>query len=986
MFSRSKSRRNVSDASYTGVNGIQPGTNRASAGAYAAASAIGAALRKNNGSASNLSVPPTSQRTDSFTRRANSLRGSLTNNNGRLSPMIQHYQQQRSSSRSSSLQYNGSSPVAVTNGGTDDGSTRSRSLVSQQQHSLTPQSLKQLNSQHENGLKQPVANTNTNTDLEKINEFDFEQDDAEKANEKTSISTNQEQKTAFTPKLSSKNKVSFSDTSSENSSKMKRIGQAQYGSRVQKNNMGSTSSSPSFAQQTPKTVRKYVPSVHGLVAVDVPINEAKSTNGSRTNSLTSFSRKSSFRSGYVTPNTKSAIHIGNPNPTKISRTPSIRRQLKSDQKYYRPITEETTKDQNGELEKIELDKQRLEGERELLEQEYLNKLEEERLVQEKMEKERTELEAAEKERLKKEYEEEVARQQLLETEKAEHLAKEKEEEKNDKFSKSKDDENFQSNDKSLSTEELTSNNIKSNGSLPEANLEDQYPNQILSNLPSESKPIVENSDVGKAPDTNDSSDITNTNDSSKSGLNSAASDIYNAEIASEITEVEEETEREDQDSKNINFTTTSISVPDEEDENKNSGLSSEPNNEMTMAKALRSAIPSLKPSDTSEIKDNIQNDSLNIPPRSERRLSNPPVIPSAPSEKAGAALTRKKSALKSSSRKKNVATGEFSPSEDSAASSAYISLTTAENTRLNSKLTAPPQEQFPKATPAAYTPSKAISKQRSRSNSAANKTAAVTSNVQAQHRSPANNNYRLSLRPQSEFRSKQPQQLHSAQSSTRPSSIAISMPKQVSPGKFVLPKSEAKLRADALFAQANNKPRQSQAELAANLPPLVRKSSFEKQIPEQQGDHEDYLKYMTLRVGTFEEQQPQQQQYVNGVNDVKGYGSSRQHINAGFKSRFADSDSEDEITTSPNLRTNLAKSTSNFRERNNFAKDVSPTKQRTGTNPVVSESPENVMPLIQERDQGFSGAQYRDGASEAIPDKKKKFSKLKKLFGKKNKP
>lgn len=387
---------------------------------------------------------------------------------------------------------------------------------------------------------------------------------------------------------------------------------------------------------------------------------------------------------------------------------------------------------------------------------------------------------------------------------------------------------------------------------------------------------------------------------------------------------------------------------------------------------------------------------LQIPERSSKRTSS---------------VSPRKSALKT----KSSSTVNLHEDLSNPANAAYLSLTTAENTRLNAlssnDLTAP--------------------------NVARN-----NSTRQSMRQEPTNNNFKTSLRPQqpqtgprTTLRPQSQQQLPNPkvpaphQMQKRPQSNVISRPDQNANRGPIRPSSAQGYRPNPQTRGTSNATRNTQPQpqspsnaaamnaalkKAEQKPGLVRTSSFEKDRPNEthaafkRKSLRDPLINSHANVDSqlgFYRQQAAQQNHHNQLSQSHGHhGHSHQESNghshgfSGFKSRFDDSDDEGESV--PTLRQNKA---SNSKINTDFApppnnpalrKPRSQYTLRSASNSVVPEGTSPAKSLPEKRNTRYFSESDKEQlfndhlkkAEAGVTEKKKsKFGgKLKKLFGRGN--
>lgn len=308
-----------------------------------------------------------------------------------------------------------------------------------------------------------------------------------------------------------------------------------------------------------------------------------------------------------------------------------------------------------------------------------------------------------------------------------------------------------------------------------------------------------------------------------------------------------------------------------------------------------------------------------------------------------------------------------SSSADSPAHQAYLSLTTAENTRLNSKLSASQlndigvftNEQRPSPPKSPVTPLKRMSQslRKQPSNQATGGMAG------------------RSLRPRSQSDASQTGRTNGPTGGGMSSRTFKSQPQPIPPHPALQPnyQSPSKLRAAELYAKANNRPR-------SQFQPIQRLSSFTKNHehgkpegagaptpkPELQGNHR-----LTLRgprpqshvpQSAYQESQAPAPSHAN--NGVTGGGFK------GFRSKFADSDDEDAPA--------YTSSGGGFHSRFNDSNDDLPGAGKQAASKISAPPPPReevrTTPIVTLRNQKGP----KETPKEEKP-KKKKF--LRKLFG-----
>lgn len=307
-----------------------------------------------------------------------------------------------------------------------------------------------------------------------------------------------------------------------------------------------------------------------------------------------------------------------------------------------------------------------------------------------------------------------------------------------------------------------------------------------------------------------------------------------------------------------------------------------------------------------------------------------------------------------------------SSSLSSPAHQAYLSLTTAENTRLNSKLSSTqladtsaliPADQRPSPPKSPVTPQKRLS-QSLRKQPSTPQAGAMSGR---------------SLRPRSQSDASQTSRANGGGMSSR---TFKTQPQPIPPHPALQPnyQSPSKLKAAELYAKANNRPR-------SQLQPIKRLSSFTKH-QEQGAPQTATARPVSQQVQhrtTLRNDRPQSymppayslNQTDNAPAPAPAHASHASNGGGGFKafkSRYADSDDED--NGSPSIATPSTKFHSRFNESH---EDLPGAGRRT------SESAHKEMmqtPIVSLRKQNGKG----DAAPKEERPKKKKF--LRKLFGK----
>lgn len=350
------------------------------------------------------------------------------------------------------------------------------------------------------------------------------------------------------------------------------------------------------------------------------------------------------------------------------------------------------------------------------------------------------------------------------------------------------------------------------------------------------------------------------------------------------------------------------------------------------------------------------------------RLTPPPLNLAASSIISGGSLDSKSSRpIKSAMKMPKAAYLAKSASSESPAHQAYLSLTTAENTRLNSKLSStqlsnandfvqPEQRPSPPKSP--VTPLKRMSQTLRKPVSGASPVSAMSGR---------------SLRPRSQSDISQTPRTNGGGMSSRTFKM---QPAPIPPHPALQPnyQSPSKLKAAELYAKANNRPR-------SQFQPVVkRRSSFTKNVdpgkPENAPAHPKPQKInhrTTLRPERPQSHiQPVYSSQAAAVSSAVPTVAPQVSANNGgfkaFKSRYADSDDEDSsypIYTAAN--TGL---TSRFKDSNDDLPGAggNPPSKIAGRDEVMH------TPIMSLRNNN------KNEASKEEKPKKKKF--LRKLFGK----
>lgn len=383
----------------------------------------------------------------------------------------------------------------------------------------------------------------------------------------------------------------------------------------------------------------------------------------------------------------------------------------------------------------------------------------------------------------------------------------------------------------------------------------------------------------------------------------------------------------------------------------------------------------------------------------------------ARSTKRGSSTSPRKSALKIKSN----STVSLNENTSNPANAAYLSLTTAENTRLN-----------------ALSSSNLPATNLSRSNSSRHslrQEPANNNNIKTTMRAqPQANGPRTSLRQNPP----QPQQQQNSKGlvQKRPQSVAASKPDQngnrpnrPASSQGFRPQSQATAPASSRFSRPQPPPQQVQQQSPSNAAalnatlkkseppkPLVRSSSFEKERP---AESHAAFKRKSLRdpqlnnhanvesqLGFYRHQAAQQNHHEQQQQQQAHSHETNGHAFAGFRSRFDDSDSDSEAV--PTLRKNT-KSNKNKLEHDFAPPPNNPTLRkpksqftlRSASNSAVPEngSPAKSLPEKRntryfsetDKEQLFNEHLKKTEAALHGEKKKGKFgSKLKKIFGRGN--
>lgn len=635
------------------------------------------------------------------------------------------------------------------------------------------------------------------------------------------------------------------------------------------------------AYSAPKTIKKYVPSPNGLVMVEVPLEEEQARN----RAILQHSRNSSLKGR---------------NP--ISRNSSLsglKSQERRDRVVYSTIQEEPrTSDTMQE---------RLQREREDLELNYIAKVEAERLYKEQLERKRAALEKLERERIKREYEDERVKQEqlkqeliLLEKLEQERLAQDKLEQERieeERLELEKSEVERIEKERHIELAKIEENRLAELAKIEEekqvelariekektaelerleveklaeaTKLEVEEGKEDTLRLPEESNGVAEIPEQTETlPEpTLDSSEFSDVKPVD-SIVTEESEDTIKHSITNELLDESFEDNKSDNSaqfnekisddkindssrsaqtsaglSDGVSPASTYMTEIDSSEEVTDVNYNVKSHVPMSMAKQLR-PIKQLPAVQINDIVVDVPKPTEEIPARSERRLST--------SSFNGNGLTRKKSALKQSQRYESAK--QKNPSN--AASQAYLSLTTAENTRLNALNTL-------------------------------SSTSLVQSTSESSRKSyvpPPQPKLKKQSKPTTTPKSKRTTMSEDPYGRPRP--ISINLPQQVSPGKFVMPKSETQKRAEALFKKANSRTRPTEEELSRNLPPLQKRSSFEKNREQQ-----PHVQRFSMRVELGPNPEYEEKPIVHPYQPPSNFN--------GFKSRIADSDSDDDIRMPP---------------------------------------------------------------------------------------
>lgn len=395
----------------------------------------------------------------------------------------------------------------------------------------------------------------------------------------------------------------------------------------------------------------------------------------------------------------------------------------------------------------------------------------------------------------------------------------------------------------------------------------------------------------------------------------------------------------------------------------------------------------------------------------------------ARSSKRDSSTSPRKSALKIKSSSTvnlhDTPTNTSNPSNP--ANAAYLSLTTAENTRLN-------------ALSSSNLPATALSRTNSSRHSLRQEPSNSSNNIKTTMRpqQPQTNGPRTTLR-QNPLQQQQQQQQYPKvaaphQLQKRPQSVATSRPEQVNNNRQGRPASAQGFRPQTQAAPSSRISRQPQQQhspsnaaalsaatkKAEPLKPLIRSSSFEKDRP---AESHAAFKRKSLRdpqvnnhanvesqLGFYRHQAAQQNHHnhqhhqpLQQSQQAPQASNGNGHGFAGFRSRFDDSDSDSEAV--PTLRKDKKKTDYNFAPPPNNPSLRKPKSQFTLRSSSNSAIPENGSPaksLPEKRNtRYFSEADKEQLFNEHLKKteaalhngekKKSKFGgKLKKLFGRGN--
>ncbi|CAI5759161.1 unnamed protein product [Candida verbasci] len=326
----------------------------------------------------------------------------------------------------------------------------------------------------------------------------------------------------------------------------------------------------------------------------------------------------------------------------------------------------------------------------------------------------------------------------------------------------------------------------------------------------------------------------------------------------------------------------------------------------------------------------------------------PPVAASGASSKSSVYSSESakkpiKSAMKTS---KSTPISNEQNNNNSVAHQAYLSLTTAENTRLNSKLSNPQLLNNNDFALLSGAPGGAYPQFTQLQNKPSNKRLSQQTLRKPQQQSQSQP--KTSLRPQSI----QQEPVSMSNRSLRHSTVQPIAPHPALQPNYVSP---SKVKAQELYAKAQARPR-------SDFAPLKKKSSFTREqnendeIPLRSPDRENEINKntkTTLRGSTLPPQNIQQLQQ-QPVQESKPKSSGF------FKSRFADSDDEGDYQPSGNK----------FKSRFNDSDEDLPKIQQPNNQPV--------------NNQQFTTLRQDSSNVEKLPKEKKKFGKLRKLFGSRN--
>lgn len=344
------------------------------------------------------------------------------------------------------------------------------------------------------------------------------------------------------------------------------------------------------------------------------------------------------------------------------------------------------------------------------------------------------------------------------------------------------------------------------------------------------------------------------------------------------------------------FVSSSRKVPDEAHGNdKDFGIEAVPTHEFDTPNLAKQLRPVFDPIDVQHI------DSPSPSPRFDPvpeiienhltgRLTPPPLNLAAASIKSGGSLDSKSSRpIKSALKMPKAAYLSKNAQSESPAHQAYLSLTTAENTRLNSKLSSaqlsdanglvPPEGPSPPKSP--VTPLKRMSQTLRKAPSSTTPTANAMSG--------------RSLRPRSQSDVSQTSRANGGGMSSR---TFKTQPQPIPPHPALQPnyQSPSKLKAAELYAKANSRPK-SQFQ-----PPVKRQSSFTKHQDASKGENAPPGHFpqqpnhrTTLRSGRVQSHVPPAytDQAAAAPSTAPTAAPARTGGFKAFKSRYADSDDED---------------------------------------------------------------------------------------------